>query len=141
MPAALLPLPSALALCMNAQGYVPAAAQVALLQTCGAMAVASAAQTLAEDVRRACTGADARPPPRRSRRGRRARCTRDGPGVSRPADVEPASDVNDDCLSIPVCSDRVALADGEEWRALDGVDLVDELRLRLLSCVLQCGER
>ena len=53
LPAAPLLLAIAVVRCMDVQGYVPAAAQVALLQIYRGAAVASAAQTLAEDARRA----------------------------------------------------------------------------------------
>ena len=69
LPVAPLLLPQAMAQCMNTQGYVPAAAQAALLQAYGGTAVASAAQVLAEDMR-AAFGDTACPPARRSRRGR-----------------------------------------------------------------------
>ena len=98
LPAAPLSLSRAVALCMNAQGYVPAAA---LLQTYGGVAVASAAQTLAEDMQRDA----AFPRSRRSRRGRRARRTRDDPRP-RPGATDIASD--DEHHSVPVCPDSAA---------------------------------
>ena len=106
---------------MNVHGYVPAAAQVALLQTYGGMAVASAVQTLAEDMQRdaAC------PRSRRSRRGRRSRRTRDDPRP-RPGATDLASD--DEHHSVPVCPDSAAAAGADTWRALDDVDLAAEMR-------------
>ena len=116
-----LPFAGRRALCMNVHGYVPAAAQVALLQTYGGVAVASAAQTLAEDMQRdaAC------PRSRRSRRGRRARRTRDDPRP-RPGATDIASD--DEHHSVPVCPDSAAAAGADTWRALDDVDLAAEMR-------------
>ena len=121
LPAAPLSLSRAVALCMNAQGYVPAAAQVALLQTYGGVAVDSAAQTLAEDMQRdaAC------PRSKRSRRGCRARRTRDDPRP-RPGATDIASD--DEHHSVPVCPDSAAAAGADTWRALDDVDLAAEMR-------------
>ncbi|CAE7235143.1 unnamed protein product [Symbiodinium sp. CCMP2592] len=147
MPPAPVPLPSALALCMNAQGYVPAAAQVALLQTYGGVAIASAAQSLAEDVRRACPDDDARPPPRRSRRGRRARSTRDRPREPRPADAEPANDVMTTAnrsQSARAELPRPTPRRGGLWMASTSLTncatQLQRCKIRLLSCVQRCGE-
>ena len=51
LPAAPLPLPAAVSLWMGRDGYIPALAQSALLQTYGGVGVATAAQSLADDAR------------------------------------------------------------------------------------------
>ena len=92
---------------------------------------------------------DARSPPRVSGRGRRARCTRDGPSSApRPADAPPASDDNDDRRSVPVCPDRAAVADAEAWgfwtTSTSRTSCATELqscKMPLPSCVPWCGGR
>ena len=54
LPATPLPLAAAVSLCMGRDGYIPALAQSALLQTYGGVGVATAAQSLADDAEPYC---------------------------------------------------------------------------------------
>ena len=102
-----------------------AAAQAALLQAYGGLAVATAAQTLAEDMQHAPACAASRP--RRSRRARRGRGrahnrerVQDVPSCrSASADGDPG---------VPVCPTPAAAAQADAWLSLDDVDLQEELR-------------
>ena len=120
-----LSLAQAMELNMDSEGYLSAAAQAALLQAYGGLAVATAAQTLAEDMQHAPACAASRP--RRSRRARRGRArahnrerVQDVPSCrSASADGDPG---------VPVCPTPAAAAQADAWLSLDNVDLQEELR-------------
>ena len=116
-----LPLSGAVPLCSMPDGYIPAAAQSALLQTYGGPATASSAQTLAAEARDAF---DAGTPPRHGRRRARRRRRAERAQAS---DTDNGSGV-DAHDRVPTCPAPASAVAEDAWRTLDAVDLESEFR-------------
>ncbi|CAE7744407.1 unnamed protein product [Symbiodinium sp. CCMP2592] len=138
LPAAPLPLPAAVSLSMGRDGYIPARTQSALLQTFCGLAVATAAQSMADDVRgsmnvlAAVAAEQAQSRRRRGGRGRGNRGGRRGRGDeahARQADDDSVEDAGQ-LPTQPAPASR-AVPSSTHLESLQALDLAAELRQRV----------
>ena len=127
LPAAPIPLATALLLAQAPDGYVSAAAQSAFLEAYGGVPLATAARALADDLRAAMSHRPRHGPRARRRRRRAGRARADG-SAGRVLERPPGPADSDSAQTdVPECPPP-ATAGPRGWEQLDAIDLADELR-------------